>query len=110
MRNADPVSGVPDSDRYRGNGAPDNIADPDRYGPLRGRGPAGQYEHRATTLEEEAKLGGWIPAAHPTTAGPEPIRLFTIGMRGEPGFDDDNDPAYPGYRDGGPGADISSSD
>lgn len=84
MRPQDPVHGVPDSDRYRGNGAGSTA---DRYAPIRGRGDAGVYISLACTLEEEADRGGWLPNATPT--GPKPRRLFTIGMRGEPGFDDD---------------------
>lgn len=99
MRDPNPVSNVPDADRYRGNGA---ASTPDRYGELRGRGPAGTFNHVGVTLEEEAEFGGWLPNDRPTTTPPfmqgndarltqsmAPRDLFTVGMRGESGYDDD---------------------
>lgn len=106
MRDPNPVSGVPDSDRYRGDG---HRKTPDRYAPQRGRDGAGTYEFHATTLEEEAKFRGWIPAARPS--GDAPLQgLYTIGMRGEPGYDDDNNPNALGYGDGDSAPDQSSYD
>lgn len=103
MRAPDPVSGVPEHTRYR------NLDG--RYGPSTGKGDAGSYESKPTTLEEEARGRGWLPGARPT--GPDPIDLYTVGMRGEPGYDDDPSPSPDGVgythlapRDG----DISSID
>lgn len=72
MRNPEPLEGVPAVDRDT-----DDI----------GRGPAGHYNSRPVTLEEEAFFGGWLPGARPT--GPKPNDLYTTSMRGEPGWDDD---------------------
>lgn len=82
MRSPEPLEGVPDSDRYRHT---DSDA---RYGAVTGKGDAGTYNYRPATLEEEAYNGGWLPGARPT-GGPPPNDLFTVGMRGEPGWDDD---------------------
>lgn len=76
-----PVAGVPDDARF-----------PEGYGrdaDFRGRGPAGTYRTLPATLEEEAAAGGWLPNATPTGSPESLNRLFTIGMRGEPSFDDD---------------------
>jgi hypothetical protein len=85
MRSPDPLEGVPDNGRYD--------TSQDRYGPSRdaARGDAGSYNHRGVTLEEEAYNEGWLPNARPTSAPDAPPLqgLFTIGMRGEPGWDDD---------------------
>jgi hypothetical protein len=82
VRDADPVSNVPMNERYDGS-AQDRYADEVDYH----KGPAGTYNYRAVTIEEEAINRGWLPGARPT--GPDPIDLMTIGMRGEPSFDDD---------------------
>lgn len=102
MRDPNPVSGVPDNTRGY------NHASQDRYGPLTGKGPAGQYEFKPVTLEEEARAGGWLPGARPT--GPDPIDLFTLGMRGEPGYDDDPSPARDGRGYSHPDGDGGGSD
>ncbi len=64
--------------------------------------PLSPYNYHPVTLEEEAGNGGWLPGARPTSTPPvlqgddprlnqskQPIDLLTIGMRGEPGWDDD---------------------
>lgn len=99
-RAADPLSGVPDSNRY--------ATSQNRYAdePIFHRGPAGTYLHLGVTLEEEAKFDGWLPNERPTMA-PDGYggntasyaerrtdsnglnRLYTTGLRGEPGWDDD---------------------
>ena len=86
MSGIDPVSGVPDVGRYDHNP---------------GRGDAGHYRTLPTTLEEEANAGGWLANSTPTGDG-ELRRLMTIGMRGEPDFDDDPVPDSTGgcYTDG----------
>jgi hypothetical protein len=63
----------------------------DRYDTYAGREgvPNAPFEYRAATLENEADNGGWLPNNRPT--GPAPMDLLTIGMRGEPGYDDDAD-------------------
>lgn len=111
-RSADPLSGVPDNGRY-GGGHGEGISP--RYQVPVGdqRGPAGSYEWKPVTLEEEADARGWIPGAMPT--GPyAPMGLYTLGMRGEPGYDDDPSakPNGVGYvqHDGSMGRDISSWD
>lgn len=88
-----PVNGVPDVGRYeRGMDG--------RYGELHGRGDAGTFRTLPATLEEEAQAGGWLPNSTPTGEG-NLKRLMTIGMRGEPDFDDDPVPSpRGGYADG----------
>jgi hypothetical protein len=72
------------------------------------RGDAGTYNHLAATLEDEANADGWLPGARPT--GPPPRNLFTIGMRGEPGYDDDPEPGTDGqYHHSAPEASDNSS-
>lgn len=88
MRAADPVSGMPEPNRYRGTGG--------RYDDLIGKGPAGHYESKPTTIEEEVNAGGWTPGAKPTGDDSTLNRLYTTGMRGEPGYDDDPSPAADG--------------
>jgi hypothetical protein len=85
MRNPDPLSGVPANERFDG-------ASQDRYGDEVDyhKGPAGTFNFMGTTLEEEARNRGWTFGNRPT--GPPPRDLMTIGMRGEPGYDDD--PVY----------------
>lgn len=73
-RSIDPLRDLPDNRRY------DEQRDTSR-------GDCGHYAFQGVTLEEEAENGGWLPNAAPT--GPRPIDLFTIGMRGEPSYDDD---------------------
>lgn len=61
------------------------------------RGEATAYRSLPFTLEEETYAGGWLPGATPT-CGPDapPLqRLMTVGMRGEPAYDDDPAPAKP---------------
>jgi hypothetical protein len=82
MRSPDPIDGVPTGTRY-----PSGLEE-GRYRELRGKGDAGTYNYRPSTLEEEAYFGGWLPGARPTGDGPL-NDLMTIGMRGEPGWDDD---------------------
>jgi hypothetical protein len=90
MRNPDPQ---PEGDQYEGfryAGAHDN-----RYDEFLGRDvPVAPYDYRGSTLEEEAYNGGWLQNARPT--GPAPEDLMTIGMRGEPDWDDDPQPAPDG--------------
>lgn len=74
MRSPEPVEGVPDAGRY----SETNIL---------AKGDSGTYNYRPITLEEEVYNGGWFPGARPT--GPKPNDLFTLGMRGEPGWNDD---------------------
>ena len=96
MRSPDPVVGVPNHNRGYDN------ASQDRYHTLIGKGDAGCYVTLPCTLEEEARNGGWLPGAHPT--GPPPRQLFTLGMRGEPDFDDDPSPTTTNsYRQAGGG-------
>ena len=66
-----------------------NLPDNDRYSETRdlSKGDCGHYCYQAVTLEDEAEAGGWLPNNTPT--GPNPIDLYTVGMRGEPGYDDD---------------------
>lgn len=99
MRNPNPVEGVPMDARYDGATQPryDDAADYHK-------GPAGTYNFVGVTLEEEVRMGGWLPNARPTTTEPymqgndrqpvsaAPRDLMTIGMRGEPDLDDD--PAF----------------
>ena len=73
MRDPNPLHDVPDNDRYG------PAVDTEHT-------EAGYYMFKPVTLEEEAWNGGWLPGARPT--GPDPIDLFTVGMRGEPGWDD----------------------
>lgn len=80
-----PVEGVPDDARF-----PEGYG---RYAEFRGRGPAGSYRTLPATLEEEARAGGWLPNATPTGSEGSLNRLYTIGMRGEPDFDDDPVPS-----------------
>lgn len=102
-RPADPVDGVPESHRW--------TTSQNRYEdlPIEHRGPAGTYRYKPVTLEEEAAAGGWLPGARPT--GPEPIRLYTTSMRGEPGWDDDPSPAPDGvgYAHTPPHVDVDNS-
>lgn len=90
-----PVRDIPPSPRY-GHGHGEGISP--RYAVPVGdsRGPAGSYRHLPATLEEEANAGGWLPGATPTGPMDSLDRLYTIGMRGEPGYDDDPVPADPG--------------
>lgn len=100
MRNPVPVDGVPMDARYDGATQPryDDAADYHK-------GPAGTYNYVAVSLEEEVRMGGWLPGARPTCSTPymqgsdarlsqsqAPRDLMTIGMRGEPDLDDD--PAF----------------
>jgi hypothetical protein len=95
MRDPNPVSGNFDSQRYSGQ-------ETDGTDSRKQDVPPGHYNYRGTTLEEEAFNGGWRPGDRPTTTAPfvigddprltrdaEPGDLFTVGMRGEPGWDDD---------------------
>jgi hypothetical protein len=83
MRDPYPVQGVPMDERY-------DDASQDRYADAVDfhKGGSGTYNYRPVTLEEEAWNGGWLPGARPT-GGPGLQDLFTTGMRGEPGWDDD---------------------
>ena len=75
-------------------------------GPLIGRDGAGTFDSLPTTLEEEASNGGWTNSNRPT--GPAPRRLYTLGMRGEPGYDDDPVPdGRGGYTDTGEAIDSA---
>jgi hypothetical protein len=40
-------------------------------------------------LEEEAMAAGWSRVASPTGGKNKPRDTYTVGMRGEPGWDDD---------------------
>ena len=82
MRDPNPLSGVPDNNRYA-------------EGHNTVRGEAGRYQFKPVTLEEEAYNRGWLPGARPT--GPDPIDLMTIGMRGEPGWDDNPQAGLDGH-------------
>ncbi len=85
MRNPNPQ---PDSDKLEAFRYHNVNAALEPESDLAGRDvPLSPYNSRPVTLEEEAYNGGWLPGARPT--GPDPIDLFTIGMRGEPGWDDD---------------------
>jgi len=81
-RDPNPLSGVPYNERYDG-------AEQGRYHDEVDfhRGDGGTFNHVAVTLEDEVKMGGWLPNNRPT--GPEPRDLWTTGMRGEPQMDDD---------------------
>lgn len=76
MRNPEPVEGDTSNHRYDDDADERQIKD----API-------SYNYRPVTLEEEAYFGGWQPKDRPT--GPPPNDLYTIGMRGEPGWDDD---------------------
>lgn len=85
MRDANPQPGGTQYDGFRYHGSD---GEAERYKEFVGRDvPQAPYQYQGVTLEEEARNGGWLPNARPT--GPDPIDLFTVGMRGEPGFDDD---------------------
>lgn len=84
MTGYDPLDGVPPVGRYD-------------EGNLQARGGGGQYRSLPFTLEDEANAGGWLPGATPTCgpSAPPLQRLYTLGMRGEPGYDDDPVPERP---------------
>jgi hypothetical protein len=93
MRPASPVAGVPTDPEVLRHYAEHHPADAMRYAGHSAddvRGDSGVYVTLPTTLEEEALNGGWLASSMPT--GPPPRQLFTLGMRGEPDFDDDPSP------------------
>lgn len=66
----------------------------------RAQSSGGVYISLPTTLEDEVNNGGWLHSSVPT--GPKPRQLFTLGMRGEPGYDDDPTPdTTNSYQQGG---------
>ena len=92
MREKQPVSGDVSNHRY----------DDDKDEHQIVHGECATYNYRGSTLEEEAYHGGWRPGDIPTTTQPyvqgddprltrnmEVNHLYTVGMRGEPGWDDD---------------------
>lgn len=89
-RDATPLDGDPPKNRYDGIDSQSRYEDGFDYH----RSDCVHYQFKGATLEEEARFGGWLPNDRPT--GPDPIDLFTIGMRGEPGYDDDPVPATDG--------------
>lgn len=91
MRAKDPVSGVPNRGRYHS-----AIGINNRYVDLVGKGDAGSMETKPVTLEDEALANGWTPNNRPTGNDESLIGLYTLGLRGEPGIDDDPTPAPDG--------------
>jgi hypothetical protein len=84
----------PQGDQYEGfryTSADTPVDSSPRYDTFRGRMvDTAPYNYRCVTLEQEIMCGGWLPNNTPTTPrGPDPIDLYTLGGRGEPGFDDD---------------------